>query len=519
MYRHVPRGQIADTLGHLRELFREIKPSNEQEHRAHERREVVTKNLLSNLFRTKEHPTLNAVLEVGDIFSLTLDGAHRLFGYSLEEIREFDRKLNGGRTHIIESYPFERDLLIDLPSQLGGSDAFGENATLQELVSAWQTDIPIRALEEDGWRQPGAFYVHVGTEDSLGSSLPPGATALVEPVSEEERIRPNPRTIYLLQFGNGYRCSRCVVTGSKLILLVSGSGYTGPQEFPYPAGVRIAGRIRMFAVRLPVPEYPTLGSLPVSQGNAPLILPWEHASMDGLFAAKYYRFQRARQDLPHVRDALESIFHTRLSARTERRYRYPTASQPHVDALIQLTLAGMARYTDSLRTRRSFLSDQGRHSLDSLLHARHLKDLPGSFREAHLPVPSDRWAALRKEYTEWPMLLSMKFPQMRSWNHQMVRLPQGTMIAGLDPSLAPGTLMLLEKIQGTPDPSREVRKNGWNRPIYALRRGAEIFCGHLEREGNRYALFSNAQERASPIQFRHDELPHLNRVFGVAVPI
>jgi hypothetical protein len=59
VYRHVPRGQIADALSHLRELFREVKPKNEQERRAHERREVVTKNLLSNLFRTKEHPTLN----------------------------------------------------------------------------------------------------------------------------------------------------------------------------------------------------------------------------------------------------------------------------------------------------------------------------------------------------------------------------------------------------------------------------------------------------------------------------
>lgn len=384
----------------------------------------MTKNLLSNLFRTKEHPTLNAVLEIGDVFSLTLDGAHRLFGYSLEEIREFDRYLNSGRTQIIESYPFQRDLLIDLPSQLGSSDAFDGNATLQDLVSAWQTNIPIRALEEEGWQQPGAFYVHVGKEDSLGSSLPPGATALVAPIREEERIRPNPRTIYLLQFGNGYRCSRCVVTGNKLILLVSGRGYAGPQEFPYRGGVRIVGRIRMFAVNLPVPEYPRLGSLPLSQGNAPLILPWEHTSMHGLFAAKYHRFQRARQDLPQVREALESVLHTRLSGRTERRYRYPTASQPHVDALIQLTVTGMARYTDSLRMRRSFSFDQGRFSLDSLLQVRHLRDLPEAFREAHLPIPGERWAALRKEYTEWPMLLSMKFPQIRSWDNRVVRLPQ-----------------------------------------------------------------------------------------------
>jgi hypothetical protein len=56
--------------------------------------------LLSNLFRTKDHPTPNSVLELADIFSLTLDGAHRLFGYDLQRIREYDFRLNGGRTHI-----------------------------------------------------------------------------------------------------------------------------------------------------------------------------------------------------------------------------------------------------------------------------------------------------------------------------------------------------------------------------------------------------------------------------------
>jgi hypothetical protein len=100
VYSSVPREQIADTLIHLRGLFREIPPSNEEDYRAHERREILTKNLLSNLFRTKDHPTLHAVLEVADAFSLTLDGAHRLFGYELERIREYDLKLNAGRTHI-----------------------------------------------------------------------------------------------------------------------------------------------------------------------------------------------------------------------------------------------------------------------------------------------------------------------------------------------------------------------------------------------------------------------------------
>jgi hypothetical protein len=111
--------------------------------------------------------------------------------------------LNAGRTHIIETYPFERDRLVDLPSQFGSDEAFARSATMQDLVLDWYANTPIRTLESGGWQQRSAFYVRVGTEDSLGTSLPPGAFALVVPIDEAERLRPNPRAIYLLQFGNG----------------------------------------------------------------------------------------------------------------------------------------------------------------------------------------------------------------------------------------------------------------------------------------------------------------------------
>ena len=68
----------------------------------------------------------------------------------------------------------------------------------------WQANIPIRTLESAVRQQPSAFYVRVGNEDSLGSSLPPDSLALMLPTEEAERMRPNPRAIYLLQFGNGY---------------------------------------------------------------------------------------------------------------------------------------------------------------------------------------------------------------------------------------------------------------------------------------------------------------------------
>jgi len=100
VYRPVPHNEISDAVTHLRDLHRQLRPSNDRERYAFERRELVTKNLLSNLGRTGHHPTLSMLLEIADIFSLTIEGAHRLFGYDLGGIREYDLRLNGGRTHI-----------------------------------------------------------------------------------------------------------------------------------------------------------------------------------------------------------------------------------------------------------------------------------------------------------------------------------------------------------------------------------------------------------------------------------
>jgi hypothetical protein len=519
MYRPVPPGQISETLAQLRDLFRRIKPSNETETRAKQRRETLAKNLLSNLSRTNEHPTLHTVLEIAETFSLTLGGAHELFGYDLGGFRECDLRWNRGRTHIIESYAFERDQLVDLPSGFSSSEAFGSDAPLDELVPEWQTGIPIRALEGKGWHQPGAFYIHVGTEDSLGSDLPPGALALVEPIGEKERQRPLARAIYLLQFGNGYRCSLCVVSQGLLIPLDTAQNYSRVQRFAYPEDVRIAGRIRSFALSLPVPDYPLLRSLPSSQQNAPLVLPWEHTSMDKLFAAKHLRFRRSTQDQARIREALETVFHTRLSERTERRYRRPTSSLPHIDALIHLSVANAARYTDSLRANQSLPSDQGRYSLQALLKARQPGDVMDLHQSAHLPTPSAVWEDRRKEFPEWPILLSANFPQLRSWGKRVVRLSEGININGLDPSLSPGSLIVLEKISKTPDTRSDASKAGWSRPLYALRRGAKIFCGYLEREGQQFALFSDPRKPEQIITFRPVELPQLSRVAGVAVPM
>jgi hypothetical protein len=486
--------------------------------RARERLEATIRDLLSNLPRTNQHPTLKTILDIAETCNLTVEGAHRLFGYDLENIRTYDLLLNGARTHVIESYPFQRDLPIDLPLRIAEHEAFAGDALLRDLVSEWQTDLPIKALDGEAWSQPGAFYVHVGTEDSLGSPIPPGSMALVEPVDREEALRPKPRSIYLLQFGNGYRCSHCVATGSKLRLFTPRGMYVGREEFRYPGEVRIAGRVRMFALDLPVPEHRALGPLPKSRNGADLVLPWEHPSRDRLLATKHRRFRRSKEQERFIHEVLEKELHAKLSGRSERRYRGPTHSEPHVNALIHLTVSHVARYTDALRIGGARRSDEGKFSLESLLSARRIEDLLDRPSSARPPMPADVWEGLRNTWVEWPPLLSMKFPDLQKWDERIVRLADGCAIGGLDPSIPPGSCVVLEAAPATLDLRDEASKTGWSRPIYVLRKGMKAFCGYLERDGSRYGLHT-ASGTDAQITFHAGELRSLRRIAGVAVPL
>ncbi len=519
MHRPVARGEIADALIHIRDLYRRLAPSNEREYRAYERREVGIKNLLSNLPRTKEHPTLNLVDEVADMAGLTIEGAHRLFGYNLTEIRAYDLRLNGGRTHIVEAYAFDRDRLIDLPLEFASEEISGFGGMLGDMVSTWQTGIPIRVLEEAGWLRPGTFFVHIGTEDSLGSSLPPGSLALVDPIDDDEKSHPSPRAIYLLQFGNGYRCSRCVVSRGKLQLLNSERTYLGPENFDYPKAVRIAGRIRAFALKLPLSQYSSRYSLPFCGNCADLILPMEQPTRNALFATKHKRFKRTKDEEQLVREAFRAALGSSPSKRTERRYREFTPSEPHVDSLIYFTVTNLARYTDSLRTGGSLITDAGRFSLETLLRARQWADVLAATPEMRLPQPVKAWEVYRSELVDWVPLLSLKFPELRLWSDRALRLANGSAIQGLDPAISPGSWMFLEKDLAIPDVQSDQRKTGWSRPLYVLRRRLEINCGYLERDGDGFALMSSAYGYGSKIAFAKGELKDLRRVGCVLVPV
>lgn len=519
MYEYVPRARISEELTHLRNLLRQIKPTNERERLASERREIVAKYIISNLRRTSEHPTLNTLREVADSFLLTTGAAHELFGYDPDSIREYDLRWNHGRTHIVESYVFERDRRIDLPLELAPEEAFRSDAFLSELVREWQDPMPISVLDSGDGARPRSFYVHVGTEDSHGSSLPPGSMALVEHVDDIQAAHPNPRQIYLLQFGNGYRCSRCVVTHGKLHLLSRARLYSRAREFDCPREVRIVGRIRMFAHALPQPEYELHESFKTGRHLADLMLPWEHATRDHLLMTKERRFQRTDADEVAIYQMLRDLLDIPLRGRTERRYRHPGLSQPHVSTLIQLTLLHFARYSDVFRGGGPPIQDQIRYSLATLLNTRKIEDVSAQHGEHSISIAHLASDNRAREFLDWSALLSFKFPELKLRSDSVVRLSKRCELEELEPGITGGSWMLLKPLTVSPDPEKDRARKGWSRPLYLLQRSFRIVTGYLERDSSGYALVWRAGNSLRNEVIAPSELPSLHRVTGVVVPI
>lgn len=521
LYRAVAVSEIVEQIEHVRGLLREVRPTTEEQVLLSERREQTLKDFLSNLRRTGVRAMVPMVHELEELCGLVTGAGYRLLGYELDAIREYDRVLNSGRTHIVESHVFERDLQVELPLELVEQPAANPDTMLHALVRNWQRDVPLRALNGADWHRPRLFYVQVGTEDDPGSTLPNGALAQVELVGQEEALQPRPSTIYLLQFPNGYRFSRCIARPGCLQLLASReAAYQGREEFPYPNNaVRIVGKVLSFAIALPQPSDQSRYRAQPYAGTAELILPWEHQTRSAYLATNSRRFVRSDEELRFIENVLRSKLPKLASERTKRRYRSETTSEPHVDVLIQMTLENYARFSDSLRLGGHMLRDRNRFSLEAFLRARHHADLVTAKTGAQAPFLSGVWRSMRAELAELSPLFLLKFPRLSRLENRLLRVSQERTLPGLQPPLIGGSWILLEELAATPDVHGEELRTGWQRPLYALRRGLDVIFGFLEREGASLLLLSTKEAGSLPVRFDISEIQNLQRVCGAVVRV
>lgn len=512
-----PRDLI-DALTHLCGLFRrsgrDIREGREQG-----ARESFCKDLIDNLRRVGARPTPHTLFHVSRYFRLTIDSAYRLFGYDLSAYRRFDILLHDNRTRLIESHPYAADFDVELPFLLGHENAFERNALLKDLVLDWRSPVSIRALENNVWRDRAMLYAQIGREDHLGPPIPPGSFVSVEPIREEERQRPDPAAIYLLQFSGGYRCAGCVVMRGRLFLLLHDHRYVGRHEFLYPTEVAIIGRVRMFAVRLPRTGVSQWETSQIVAETTPLKAPWKCHTLPELFKDQCRSLGRPEERPQAWREVLESGLQTRLTDRTLRRYRRPTKSVPHTSTLIALALAYGTRYSDVLRVLGYALPESKLYSLEALLRVMRLPDLASTGTPIDAPVPQPLWTALLRRWGEWPTLLSMEFPRLRQWQGNVLHLQQSRQFNGLDPLLPAGSFLLLEDVDGFPEGPHDRTKANWERPIYAVRSGEHIFCSYLEVEPRQIVLIPHPQSLCRRITIPRAEIDQVSLVVGAAVPL
>jgi hypothetical protein len=480
----------------------------------------LSADLLTNLRQFGSTPTPRQLQALKLHLSLTIGGAFKLFGYSLDGMRGVEGRLNGGRTRFVESYPFYRDRPIDLPGVLGHDGAFQSTAFLSDLVVRWQKGIPIRAIRGPHWRKDGFLYAQLGFNDTLAMpKVPPGSHIAIRPIGEQESRNPNPERMYFLQHGNGYICCRCAVRQHKLSIITDDRDYAGPHEFLYPGEVRIVGRLTSFGVRLPLTEpSPTLPRR--SYKPAPLILPWEHSSLRNLISAERQRFGITEAHLARTSEILESRVGANVSARTLRRYEQEKERMPRTSVLIGLALIHSLRFTDVLRMLNLWTDETQYHSLGALMSAQTFDDLPLGYPMAAAPDPVVRWQALLDEWGEWPTLLSMAMPNLGKWGHRILRINQSAWFKGLDPLIAPHSVVVLDELKVTPPSHTENHRHNWDRPIFALRHEGKTFCGYLEAHGTNLVLLPHPSASGTPrMVFRRRQVEILGQIVAVASPL
>ena len=518
MYDPVLPQHAADVLSQLFALFR--KAPGKDLHRLNPDVDGLSPNLLMNLRQHGSIPSPRQLHALRLSLSMTIGGVFKLFGYSLDSMRKVEFLLNGERTRLVESYPFNRDRAVDLPGTLGEYGSFQRNAFLSELVVGWQQGVPIRALHGPHWQKKGFLYAQLGTSDTLAlPRIPPSSYIAIRPIDGKERQSPSPQQIYFLQHGSGYLCCGCAVRQGKLLILTQDNAYAGPHEFYYPGQIRIVGRVVSFGVRLPLVKL-TADLSRRAHKPAPLIFPWEQTSLADLISAERLRFGITEVQLERANELLESQLGTGVSARTLRRYEHEGERMPRTAVLLGLALVHSLRFTDVLHIIKLWTDESKDYSLATLMSVRTNAELPAGFQLAKSPEPAALWQPFLDEWGEWPTLLSMAIPDLERWGHRILRINQSAWFQGLDSFIAPHSVMVLDEQDVLPPARAERHQQNWERPLYAVRHEERTLCGYLEADATHFILVPHPlAATVARIAFRRTQTQILGRVVGVVSPV
>jgi hypothetical protein len=482
-------------------------------------RDTLNPDLISNIRRSGYTPSPRQLHEISQQLSLTIGGTFKLFGYSLEGLRNLDSVLNGTRTRLIDTYPFYRDRPVDLPIVLGDQPTFRETMLLADIVRSWQRGVPIRSIRGPNWKRQRLLHAQLGTADGMAlPTIPPGSIIAIAEIDQNEQRKPDPNRYYFLQHHTGYCCCRCMVDQGRLLLITDGQKVDTSQEFLYPGQVRIVGRVISFATRLPIPESQLIIHRK-SQSKAPLVFPCEHLSLSALLSVEKRRFGFTEAHFNDIGGVLEEQLGVRVSARTSRRYERNGKSMPRTAVLLALAAVHSLRPSDVLRLLKLWRPEGQHYSLASLVGVQRLNELPSSFDPPSAPEPETQWQELLEQWGEWPTLLSMTIPRLADRQHGLLRLNPSRRFPSLSPMIRSGSFAVLNEDDISPPRNGSGERDVWNRPIYVVRFQGETLCGYLDGSDTHFALQPHPLAGLPRLRFPRSRAQILGRVVALASPL
>jgi hypothetical protein len=116
-------------------------------------------------------------------------------------------------------------------------------------------------------------------------------------------------------------------------------------------------------------------------------------------------------------------------------------------------------------------------------------------------------------------LLSMTHPNLSAESDNLLRFNPGGGFKGLNPLIPDGSVIAVDPLDLSPPKNGDFEKEGWDRPIFALRHRGEILCGYLESNETHFAIQPHPRAGDPRLLFRRNRVQVLGRVTAVASPL
>lgn len=517
-----PLERPADILARLMRLFRFSGSDMAERSAAMGPLFALNRNFISNLRVSGAIPSLHHLYAISELLHLRLGSVFEIFGIDLDLLLSLEAVLNANRTRLIETCPFGRNTTVSVPAVLEPEVALKSNAFLHQLVSRWQ-EVPLLTIREAAWRDHRYRYGKLGLHDTNAApDIPSGAFFQMRMLEPEDIHRLTPSAYYFVQHPWGYTVCRCVYQNGFLLLHSNNPSFLGPHRLRYGEHALILGRVTAFAASLPTVRYQKDVSLTEKMPLPRAIAPWEHPSIQSLFATERRRRGMTRDEIDSAGERLAHALGITITGKYARNIEL-SERFPHTTTALGLAVIYSIRLADLFRSCGIILNNPGKFDLEQLLGVRQLDELPEWPISAPAPEPRRLWSDLGEEWHEWPLLLSRLNPDPRSTPDEVLRLYQSHYFPGLDPLIRPGSLLAIDSAKTQIAPAITTHNghdSDWARRLYVVRHNEHplrYYCGYLEATRHTVLLRSHPRAGAAPVNpFPRSAVTVIGVVTGIA---